>query len=87
VKPGNLRTKQCSVLNRVALDSKVLVFFRVLTRYHSLRVEQLNRESDRLCTGELPVWNAIWTKQAANDSRAELIGQSAGLHKLTVSQL
>jgi hypothetical protein len=82
-KPGNLWTKQCSVVNRGALDRKVLVFFRVLTRYHSLRVEQLRRESDTLCT----VWNAIWTKQAANDNRAEMIGQSAGLHKLTVSEL
>jgi len=86
-KPGNLWTKQCSVVNRGTLDSKVLVFFRVLTRYRSLRVEQVRRESDRLSTRELPVWNAIWTKQAANDSRAELMGQSDELHKLTVSQL
>ena len=86
-KPGNLWTKPCSVGNRGTLDSKVLVFFRVLTRYHSLRVEQLRRESDTLCTRELPVWNAIWAKQVASDRRAELIGLPAGLHKLTVSQL
>jgi hypothetical protein len=48
----------------------------VLTRYHSLRVKQLGRESGTLCTRELPVWDAMWAKLLASDSRAELIGLS-----------